>query len=596
MTTLFNYASGANPIPQLFSDEQWAHIYQLLDKLDDHQSLWLSGFLAARKAPAVTPASLPASTTKTLIVYGSETGNSEALARKLGELLQAQNIDYQLSSLADIKPRTLARVDYLLVICSTHGDGDPPEPAAPFYDAIMAEQAPKLPNVKYAVLALGDSSYEHFCTTGVRLDERLAQLGGQRIADRRECDVDFAKPAGEWMQQVVAALPIQNPAQESAAPQTTVLPAAFSQSPSKTVYSKQNPLEIEVLENICLSDEKRESPVHHLELLLDKPDFALQPGDAVGVLPHNPPALVAAVLDATGLAGDQAIMLNERALPLVEALREHLDLTIPSQNFLTEWAQLSQHAALLQQAEAETKARREFLRNIQILDLLRRYPANPEAQHLVDNLRPLQPRLYDIANFTTPDSDELHLTVKRFRYEMNQATQDGIASDYLRQLQPGETVRVYPHHNKRFHLPEQKDVPLILVASGTGIAPYRAFVQQIIHSDRSHPCWLVFRERNFEEDFLYQVDWQQASQKGVLQKLDTAFYGDHPERALADPLLEQMELLSDWITRGAHIYLCGDKDPLTDCEKALQLQYDAQQESPAWKQLTQAKRIHRNLY
>ena len=590
MTTL-DFAPNANPIPHLFSDEQWAHIHQLLDKLDDHQSLWLSGFLAARKAPAAVPASLPASTSKILIAYGSETGNSEALARKLGNLLQAKNINYQLSSLADIKPRALARLDYLLVICSTHGDGDPPEPAAPFYEALMSEQAPKLTGVKYAVLALGDSSYENFCTTGQRLDERLKELGAGRLVARQDCDVDFEKPAGEWTQQVLSALP-DSSVQTAPAASMVSLPMA----PAKAVYSKQNPLAIEVLENICLSDQSRESPVHHLELLLDQPDFLLEPGDAVGVLPHNPPALVAAVLDATGLAGDQAVMLNNRALPLVEALREHLDLTIPGQNFLTEWARLSQDTSLLQQAEAETKARREFLRNTQILDLLRRHPANPEAQQLVDNLRPLQPRLYDIANFPSPNSDELHLTVKRFRYEINHSTLDGIASDYLRQLQPGETVRAYPHHNKRFHLPEQKDVPLILVASGTGIAPYRAFVQQILESDRSHACWLVFRERSFEQDFLYQVDWQQAAAKGVLQKLDTAFYQDHPERTLADSFIEQMDTLSDWLERGAHVYLCGDKDPLTECEKALQLQYDARKASPAWKQLAQAKRIHRNLY
>ncbi len=590
MTTL-DFTRNVNPIPHLFSDEQWAHIHQLLDKLDDHQSLWLSGFLAARKAPAAAPASLPASTSKTLIAYGSETGNSEALAGKLGNLLRTRNINYQLSSLADIKPRALARLDYLLVICSTHGDGDPPEPAAPFYETLMSEQAPKLTGVKYAVLALGDSSYENFCTTGQKLDERLKELGGEPLVERRDCDVDFDKPAGEWTQQVLSALP-DSSAQAAPAASVINLPTATA----RNTYSKQNPLTIEVLENICLSNESRESPVHHLELLLDQPDFLLEPGDAVGVLPHNPPALVAAVLDATGLAGDQAVMLNNRALPLVEALREHLDLTIPSQNFLTEWAQLSQDASLLKQAEAETKARREFLRNTQILDLLRRYPANPEAQQLVDSLRPLQPRLYDIANFTGPDSDELHLTVKRFRYEMNQSTLDGIASDYLRQLQPGETLRVYPHHNKRFHLPEQKDVPLILVASGTGIAPYRAFVQQIIESDRSHPCWLVFRERSFEDDFLYQLDWQQASKQGVIQKLDTAFYQDHPERTLADPLLEQVGTLGDWLERGAHLYLCGDKDPLTECEKALQSHYDAEQESPAWKQLAQAKRIHRNLY
>ena len=591
--TTFNYATRPNPTPQLFSDEQWAQIQQLLDKLDHPQSLWLSGFLAARPAPAATLVSLPSSSAaKILIAFGSETGNSEALARKLGESLKDKSISYQLSSLADLKPRALTRVDYLLIICSTHGDGDPPEPAAPFYEALMAEHAPRLADLKFAVLALGDSSYEHFCTTGVRLDERLEQLGGRRMVGRQECDVDFEKPANDWMQQVLAALP----AAADAAPAMLAASVATAPASIGPGYSKQNPLAVEVLENICLSNASRATPVHHLELLLDQPDFLLEPGDAVGVLPHNPPALVAAVLDATGLAGDQAVMVSNRAMPLVEALREHLDLTIPSQNFLTEWAQLSKNSALIQHAESDTKVRREFLRNTQIINLLTSYTANPEAQQLVDNLRPLQPRLYDIANYREPDSDELHLTLKRYRYTINQHTLDGIASDYLRQLQPGETVRIYPHHNKRFHLPEEKDVPLILIASSTGIAPFRAFVQQILQSERAHSCWLVFRERSFEDDFLYQVDWQQAAAKGVVSKLDTAFYQDHPERTLADPLVAQLDELSQWLERGAHVYLCGDKEPLAECEAQLQAQYDARQASPAWKQLAQAKRIHRNLY
>lgn len=609
----------ASTSPHPFPESLWQDVRQLLERLDERQALWLSGYLAARsEAGAALPGGAgvaavaggtPAQRTagagnkaRALVAFGGETGNSESLARRLAELAGERGIPVEVADLASMRVRQLGKRERIVVICSTHGDGDPPEPVHDFYDALMDDSAPALPNLHFAVLALGDSSYDQFCVTGQQLDQRLEALGGQRFAARRDCDVDYEVPAREWMEEVLAKLAAETgPSSEHAA---AAAPDAAAQAPAaQTVeYSKQHPLTVEVLENVCLSASERHSPVHHLELALEDAEFHIQPGDAVGVLAGNPPELVAAILDATDLSGEQPVTIGGAAVPLVQALREHCDLTIPSKRLLEFWASLNDSEELVRQLEADTKTQRAFLRSHQIIDLTSRYPARPEAQALVDSLRPLQPRLYDVANSLAAVEDELHLTVKHYHYDFGDREETGIASDYLLQLQPGDSVQIYPHRNVRFQLPDASQpnhdsVPLILVADGTGIAPYRAFLQEIEAAGRSNPCWLVFSEQRFEDDFLYQLDWQEAHHKGLLQRIDSVFFQDQPGRSLSQPLLDQPAQLLDWLADGAHIYLCGDKDLLTQCEQDIQALFDeAAGPELSWKQLNSARRIHRNLY
>jgi sulfite reductase (NADPH) flavoprotein alpha-component len=552
--------------------------------LDQRQALWLSGYLAAG-APAAAPQAAPTPSNAVLIAYGGETGNSESIAQVLAEQALQQGIRVDVQDLAKLRIRQLSKRKHLLLICSTHGDGDPPEPVVPFYDALMADNAPRLEGLQFSVLALGDSSYEHFCVTGQQLDERLEALGGTRLHPRQECDVDFDEPAARWGKAVREQLPRSD--QRGATSTITTAPAH-----SALTYSKRHPLSVEVLENLNLSHPQRTTPIHHLELALETPDFTLAPGDAVGVLADNPPALVAAVLDACHLSGEAPVTLQGESMPLVQALRQHQDLTIPSTRFLEQWAQLSNSPILKQQLKAPSKVQRQYLKTVQVLDLLRLAPATPDPHALVDALRPLQPRLYDVANSLEHIDDELHLNVKAYRYDIAGRQESGIASQYLLTLEPGDTVRIYPHRNARFHLPDDPHIPVILIAEGTGIAPYRAFIQALAQTRPKQPCWLVFAEQQFEQDFLYQTEFQQARQDGVLDKVDTLFYQDQPGKALASSLLEQAERLQEWIKSGAHLYFCGDKQRLTDCEKSLFTLFDAD----TWKQLGKDKRLHRNLY
>ena len=358
------------PIPSTpLSDPQWQQVQALLRELDERQTLWLSGYLAASPQPrqATQPAS---SGQQILIAHGGETGNSQALAEKLATQAHESGINVELQDLAQLRLRQLGKKSHLLLICSTHGDGDPPEPIQPFYDALMDDSAPRLEKLQFSVLALGDSTYEHFCVTGQQLDQRLEALGAQRLHPRQDCDVDFEQPAAQWTHAVLEQLPQKD----------TTSMASASQEPqtAKTpLYSKQHPLTVEVLENLNLSATSRRTPIHHLELALEAPDFAVAPGDAVGILADNPPEQVAAVLDACGLSGDAPVTIDKQSLPLVQALRQHLDLAIPSSRFLTFWAELSGDAELRQQASATSREQRLYLKQVQILDLLR------QARHSV---------------------------------------------------------------------------------------------------------------------------------------------------------------------------------------------------------------------
>lgn len=573
----------------LFSADQWQRVQTVLGTLDQRQALWLSGYLAASGEVMIAPPQAAAtSAVQVTIAYGSETGNSTAIAESLSRLLREQGLEPRLLPLAELKLRTLARVQYLWIVCSTHGDGDPPEPAAPFFDALSSEQAPQLKGLKYAVLALGDSTYEQFCTAGLNLDRRLAELGAERLQPCIECDVDYKGAAEAWVDKVSGLVPRPS---DGAAPATSF--SLLAAAPlTEAAPTRSNPVALEVLENVCLTAADRHAAVHHLSLLVENDNLQLQPGDAVGILPHNPPELVAAILNLTNLSGDDPVMLDEQAMPLVQALREKLDLTIPGKPLLQLLAERSGDEQL-QRLTADSKALREYLRKTSVLDILRDHATALDAATLVANLRPLQPRLYDIAN--APGDDELHLTVKNYWYPHpgpahSGRAVSGIASRYLIELQPGEQVRLYPHHNKRFRLPEDKSVPLIWVAASTGIAPYRSFIQSLAAEGRQHPCWLLLREQRFEEDFFYQVDWQSAAKNNVLSKITTEFYEDRPSTGLAEALVPE---LADWVARGSHVYLGGDQEPLAELESQLK---NTAGLADVWALLSAEKRLHRNLY
>ncbi len=582
---------------KIFPADQWQQIDGLVQQLDPAQTLWLSGYLAARAGVTESGANAPGTANTDLtIAYGSETGNCEQLARKLFEAVRQRGHAARLVDLATLKVRQLRKISTLWLITSTHGDGDPPLGAVDFHRDLHAADNIKLNAMHYAVLALGDSSYDHFCQTGIDFDERLAAMGATRLAARVDCDVDFEAAAQQWCDERLAALPpvAGNRAEEAVASAT--IPGAPA-----ALHSKREPLCSEVLERLPLSAPARRRGNYHLTVALDEGSLALEPGDAVGVFAHNPAALVEAVLADTRLSADDPVEADRRSMTLAEALRGERDLAIPTRKFLQHWAQWS-GAEVLRELADDARESREWLKRHHLLDILRSFPAKvPSAQHLVDALRPLQPRLYDVANHITADTDELDLLIKRFDYRVGDKEHPGIASYYLCDLAPGDPVRLYPHRNARFALPQRKE-PVILVAYGTGLAPYRAYLQARAARGDDNPCWLVMGEQVYEQDFLYQLEWQDWLAGAKLTHLDPVFADDKPRRQLGSVFVEQADRLHRWLADNAVIYLCGEKSILDQCEQQIQYAYGEaagltpDDNATFWKALADEGRVRRNLY
>ena len=575
-----------NPDTSLFTNELWQEITRLLDGLNSSQELYLYGYLGG-KHQASPVASTPAATqsqANIAIAYGTETGNSKGLAEQLVKMSEQAGKPAQLVNLADIKLRNLKRYDQLFIICSTHGDGDPPEPVEQFHHALM-QSADNLSHLSFAVLALGDSSYEQFCVTGKQFDQKLAELNATRLLPCVECDVDFQEPAATWMKQVLELIPSSE--------LTTSHSTAVTAAPANKEVSKQNPVTVEVLENIRLSASQRDNAIHHIELAQsEESPIQFNPGDSIGVFPHNAPELVEQVLSLIAADGTESVELKEQTLPLLDALRERCDLSIASTSFLKKWLEISQSETLGNLLQQDTADVRSFLKNHSLVQILTQFPASVSAQDFVQILRPLQPRLYDVANSLKVSEDEIHLTVEHHRFALGDETLSGVASRYLAELGEGASVSIYPHHNNRFHLPEDKACPLVLLADGTGIAPYRAFLQELeADESRQHSVWLLFSEHSFTEDFLYQLDLQQALSHGELTRLDAFFAEDKPDQSFPEFVGEHSPTLEEWLKNNAHVYLSGHKPHLDDVIEHMQTVLES-----SWNEAVKQKRIHRNLY
>lgn len=555
---------------------QWSQLRDLAATLSPAQALWVSGYLAGAANSAgglALPLSLPekpataasegnAATPRRLtILYGTESGNCEALAQGLAGQAREAGLAPVVTDMADYKPRLLKGEQDLLIITSTYGEGDPPQRAAGFFEFMEGRKAPSLPDLRFAVLALGDSAYEFFCEAGKKLDRRFEELGAERLLERVDCDIDFEEPATAWRTAVLAKL-----AQDAArmAKASTAQQGGAAVSPTLAAarsYDKQHPFQAAVIENIVLSGRGSSKEIRHLEISLSGSDLSYQPGDALGVLPNNDPTLVDEVMAKLALDGATPVKLKAGETTLAEALTRHVEITAATPRFLDHWAKLSGAADLARlQAVEHTEERNAFLRRHQIIDIIRRFPvAGLDAQQVVAGLRPLQPRLYSIASSLAAAPEEAHLTVSVVRYDLHGDRRSGVASGHLAdRAEPEATLPVYIHANPHFRLP-QDDRPIIMIGAGTGVAPYRAFLQEREVLGNGGRSWLVFGDRNFRSDFLYQAEWQRLMKDGVLTRMDVAFSRDSSTKEYVQQrLLENAADIYAWLEEGANIYVCGD--------------------------------------
>ncbi|HEX5191444.1 MAG TPA: assimilatory sulfite reductase (NADPH) flavoprotein subunit [Solirubrobacteraceae bacterium] len=561
------------PPASILTPDQGEQVDRLAASLDRDQAIWLSGYFAGVGDRAGTGLSEPerdagpgagaetAPATRSLtILFATETGNGRELARSLADAARAKGAETRIADMADYRTRALRDEQDLLVITSTHGEGDPPQPALGFFEFLDSRKAPKLEHVRFAVLGLGDSTYEHYCGAARRIDERLAALGAQRFTHRVDCDVDYEDDAAAWIKTVVAALTPTELAPAPAGP-SIVAPRNDAAPAAGAAFDKKHPFCAAVLDNLVLTGRGSTKETRHLELSLEGSGLRYEPGDALGVVARNDPALVAMLLERLGLSADAPVTVKRETMSLGEALTGTFEITAATPRFLDHWAEITGAAELAAlRAADQAKARAAFLRGHHIIDIVERFPASGiDPDRLLAGLRPLQPRLYSFASSFTATPDEAHLTVSTVRYELHDRQRTGVASGYLAgRTDEDATVPVYIQSNDHFHLPDD-DTPIVMIGAGTGVAPYRAFMQEREARGAGGRSWLFFGERNFRSDFLYQVEWQELLRRGVLSRLDLAFSRDAtPKTYVQDRLSRQGRDVYAWLEDGAWLYVCGD--------------------------------------
>jgi sulfite reductase (NADPH) flavoprotein alpha-component len=547
-----------SPIPKTapFAEDEIEVLNRVVGPASATQRAWLAGFLAGLDAAhaAPQPAAPPQAAEPLTILYATESGNAERLASDVAKSARKLGFKPLLVDMADLELASLAKARRLVMIASTWGEGEPPARAVHAYTELMGEKAPRLDGVEFGVLALGDSAYAEFCAIGKALDARLAALGAKRAVDRLDCDVDFAEPAARWIDSTLHALAPPPPPPEA---RGTVIAVDFAaRQPSAPDLET---VEAEITEKIDLNSSRSDKETIHLELALP-PGFAYQPGDSLDVYAQNDPAYVDELLQASGLPVDAALR---------EKLIRSRDVTTLSLKTLQNFVAATNHAdakALLDSGNAAS-----WIAGRQLIDLVEAFPAALSADALEKITRPLGPRVYSIASSQREVSHEAHLLVAAVRYDSFGRQRAGVASSYFAdRLNKGEKLRVKLRPNRHFALPAP-DRDIIMVGPGTGVAPFRAFVQERRATAADGRSWLFFGDRRFTHDFLYQLEWQDALEDGALTRMDVAFSRDAPEKVYVQHRMwDARRDLVDWLDNGAYFYVCGDaKNMAKDVRKTL---------------------------
>ncbi len=537
----------------MLQESKLKNLHDYLSTLTPEEIIWVSGYLSGmlsngKIVPHLQPVAAETKpvTNKITIAYGTETGNSKKLAAEFAAKAKKNGINAKVVSLDQYRLNDLPKEEYFLSIVSTHGEGEPPAAAKKFYDHIHTNGF-KLDKLKYGVLALGDTSYPLFCTAGEEVDKQLERLGGKRIIPLQKCDVDYESDAIGWFTQVLHQLSSSVPATNG---QVIVTPAITKKSTGKKIYNGS------VLTNINLNDRGSDKETHHIEISAD--DIEYLPGDSLGVIPENPLRIVEPIVELLNIDRQKTFAFRNEELTAFDLLKKKLNI------FYLPERVVSKYATLVGQDIPSTK--------IALLDLLKIYPLKDNLQfdELIEILEPIAPRLYSISSSPEAHGGEVHITVARDKFHVNDEWKCGLCSDYLSQLPVESNIEFYIHKNNQFRLPAD-DKDIIMIGPGTGIAPFRSFLAQRDATGATGKNWLFFGDQHFVTDFLYQTEFQNWKETGTLTKINLAFSRDQKEKVYVQhKMLKHGEELYDWINNGASIYVCGAKEPMSaDVEDTL---------------------------
>ena len=530
-------------------------------KLYDSKELyWLSGYCSgladARQNQhgeevQVESNSQPSTKLKTVVLYASQTGNAQSIAESLFQSLGDAGLDSEIASVADFKLTKLKDQQIILLVASTHGEGEAPDDAIEFHEFLLGKKSPKLDGRYHSVLSLGDSSYEFFCQTGKDFDNALTKQGSQALVKRVDCDLDFQQLSMSWISDVVAEVSRLN---GELSTQRTVNAEPLA---AKAVYSKESPFLAKVLTNQRVTARGSTKHINHLEFSLDASGISYQPGDSLGVWPKNNHQTILEILSLVDLSGTEIVSVNSKEISLTQALSDRLEISLLNKGFIEQYGALSANEEIIAIAQGQFSS---YSKNHQVVDVISLSPLKLQPQQLVDLLKPLKPRMYSIASSLAANPEEVHLTVALEQAENESTTRLGTASHFLvNNLEEDDEVEIFVEANRHFKLPDNNQ-PVIMIGPGTGIAPFRSFLQHREELDAKGDNWLFFGNPHFNSDFLYQVELQKLLSKGVLTRLDLAFSRDQATKIyVQDRILEQAGELWDWINnRNAYLYVCGD--------------------------------------
>lgn len=532
----------------------------------DNQRAWLNGFFAGMHTHIVQNIGSVAQTDARVIniLYGTQTGNSESVALDAANVAKAHGLSPTVQSLDEIELESLAQIEYLLLITSTYGEGEMPDNAQMLWQAVCADSAPKMENMKYSILALGDTSYDLFCKAGIDWDNRLAELGATRLYDRTDCDVDFEEPAERWISSVI-------PLMSDGTATATLVASADTGKPK---YNRKNPFPAKLSVNRIVTSEDSSKETRHYEISIAGSGLNYEAGDALCVIPTNCPELVSAIVKAINCTGEEDEPVNGELMTLSEALRTHFEIKLPNKELLEEIAKRSGDQELNSLLESGDKDKlSDYLWGRDTLDLLLQFPTIEfTAAEFIALLKPLQHRAYSISSSGKMYPDSVHLTVASVRYESFNRPHKGVCSTYLADLVDDETdVHVFFTPNKSFRVPEDDTLPMIMVGPGTGIAPFRAFLQEREFRKASGKNWLFFGDRNAATDFIYREEIEAMQENGLLTRLDLAFSRDQKEKIyVQDRMRENGAEVFAWLEQGGSFFVCGDAYRMAkDVDKAL---------------------------